>query len=165
VAEAHRDLVFHLWGPYQPGGAVEAQLGGIANVRLHGRRAKADLAREIGFIDCFILPYSTDEVEYDGSNSHKLLEYLSTGRPIVSRPIVAYEDRRDLICMAIGEGADDFETAFAAAMRDIARLSAPVLAARRKALAAEFTYPANLRLIERALAARMVQTLDPEVAP
>jgi hypothetical protein len=50
-------------------------------------------------------------------------------------------------------------------MRDIERLSAPALAARRKALAAEFTYASNLRVIDQALAARMTRNPDREVTP
>lgn len=148
-------LTFHLWGPYECGGRVEQLLGPMANIRLHGRREKARLVEEIGGVDCFVLPYTKDDVVYDGSNSHKILEYLSTGRPVVSRPIAAYEGRRDLLAMTDAEGGEDFLAAFGAALQAWPRIASPELIAARKAHAKQFTYSANIRLIAKAMSERM----------
>jgi glycosyltransferase involved in cell wall biosynthesis len=155
LARRRPEMTFHLWGPYEADGRVQRRLGPAANVVLHGRRDKPDLAREIACVDLFVLPYATDAVVYDGSNSHKILEYLSTGRPIVSRRITAYEDRPDLIAMAREEGSQAFIAAFDEAVAAWPALVSSELVAARKAFAKKFTYRANIGVIAAALSERL----------
>ena len=78
------------------------------------------------------------------ANPHKVLEYLSTGNPIVGSFTMEYAPSTSLFCMA-AEGAD-LNTTFNEALRDHATLNAPAERARRIAFAKE---RAMGRLIER----------------
>jgi len=101
LAQKYRNLDFHLWGPYI---ASESNIGSnesddvlrqieilksFANVYFHGNLNNDDLSIVISAIDIFLLVLKNSN-NYDSSNSHKIIEYLSTGKVIVSVPIDLY---------------------------------------------------------------------------
>lgn len=103
--------VFHFWGFYE---LKESNLSGEAdeetrefikflqespNVILHGSRSPEELAEEIGKMDAFLLYYMPMKGMSDLSNSHKILEYLSTGKTILSCPISTYKNLPGLLEM------------------------------------------------------------------
>ena len=102
---------FHFWGYYE---LKESNLSGEAdqetkefieflkgsqNVRLHGSRTPEELANEIVEMDAFLLYYMPMKGLSDLSNSHKILEYLSTGKTILSCQISTYKNLANLIEM------------------------------------------------------------------
>lgn len=60
------------------------------NVILHGVLNKYDLAKELNQMDAFLICYHPVKSQSSGSNSHKILEYLSTGRVIISSNFSSY---------------------------------------------------------------------------
>ncbi len=87
---------FHFWGP-----GTESNLGGetlilieslqhLKNVFFHPPIPSAELIDTIRDMDIFLLAYKNIEGVYDGSNSHKLLEYLATGKVVVATYIDQY---------------------------------------------------------------------------
>lgn len=70
------------------------------NVLLTGLLSKTELSNYINFFHVFITSYITEGYEKIGSNSHKILEYLSTGKVVVSNFIGYYEDYQDIIVMS-----------------------------------------------------------------
>jgi hypothetical protein len=60
------------------------------NVILHGALNTEKLILNFQKIDVFLLCYKTDRNAYHSDNSHKILEYLSTGKVIVSSWIQHY---------------------------------------------------------------------------
>jgi glycosyltransferase involved in cell wall biosynthesis len=103
VIEAHPEVQFVCWGSYRAG---DLNLGGLKteaadefvaflearpNVQLRGVVDHETLHREMDAVDIFWLCWKLGTHRlWDGSNSHKLLEYLSTGRPVVSHHVSAY---------------------------------------------------------------------------
>jgi glycosyltransferase involved in cell wall biosynthesis len=93
---------FHFWGPWemkQSNVAGSDDVGTTsfinalrtsANVGLHGPVKPDQLAKQIQPMDAFFFTYALVEGQSDRSNSHKILEYLSTGKPVFSCPIDTY---------------------------------------------------------------------------
>ena len=98
------DILFVFWGSYKPG---ELNLGGLQseevdafirfltqspNVELRGPLDTATLQREMSRADLFWMCLKIGAKRmWDGSNSHKILEYLSTGKPVVSHMVSSYK--------------------------------------------------------------------------
>ncbi len=61
------------------------------NVFLHGIKTPEALAAEIQQMDAFIIFYDAEKGISKASNSHKIMEFLSTGKVIISSPISNYE--------------------------------------------------------------------------
>lgn len=103
---------FHFWGFYELKGsnlsgeddmdsrAFIEFLKGSRNVWLHGSKSPEELAEEIVRIDAFLLYYMPMKGMSDLSNSHKILEYLSTGKTILSCPISTYQNFPGLLEMS-----------------------------------------------------------------
>lgn len=68
------------------------------NVKLYGPRIQRDIARLIDKFDMFLLCYR-ETPSYRADNSHKVLEYLSAGKVVVSNHLSFYHDK-DLLEMA-----------------------------------------------------------------
>ncbi|MFN1835369.1 hypothetical protein AB2B38_008910 [Balneola sp. MJW-20] len=68
------------------------QLKKIDNVTLHGQLSTEEYASQIFQMDMLWLCYKSDGKNYHLENSHKILEYLATGLPIVSSPIKYLKD-------------------------------------------------------------------------
>lgn len=85
------DMEFHFFGNYSANekGAIDFidRLKELRNVSLHGQLETEDLAGRLDQMDFLWLCYKADNKNYHLENSHKILEYLSTGKPIVSSPI------------------------------------------------------------------------------
>ncbi len=62
------------------------------NVYLKGQVEVEKLALEFKKQDAFLLIYEADNENYHCENSHKILEYLSSGKVIVTTPISYYEN-------------------------------------------------------------------------
>jgi hypothetical protein len=109
----HRNMDFHFWGPRS---SAESNLGSEEspqtsefintlrsqpNVVLHGVQKPAMLAQQLGGVDLLLMCYAVATDPNRGCNSHKLLEYMSTGRAIVSNHVSDYADRPGLIEMPV----------------------------------------------------------------
>ncbi len=96
---------FHFFGSLNANRSNEQEckwlqfLKSTANVRLHGMLSAASLAKAYDEMDILLLCYRPDYINYHGDNSHKVLEYLSSGKTIVSSYLSMYKDSK-LIEMA-----------------------------------------------------------------
>lgn len=72
------------------------------NVKLYGPRKQRDIARLIDKFDMFLLCYR-EIPSYRADNSHKVLEYLSTGKAVVSSHLTYYEDKNLLEMTPLGK--------------------------------------------------------------
>lgn len=104
VIETFPDVVFVFWGSYESG---EGNLGSIIdfemdefisflktseNVKLRGMISADKLLTEMKEVDMFWICWRIQKTGlWDGSNSHKLLEYLSTGKPVVAHCVSSYQ--------------------------------------------------------------------------
>ena len=82
------------------------------NVELRGPKHQTDLANEIEPVDMFWMCYDLRKSWlWDGSNSHKILEYLATGKPVVSHHIATYKNS-NLLYMMESNNNDSFAFLF-----------------------------------------------------
>lgn len=153
---------FHFWGPtavpqsYPPDIGDEIRrftsfLDRAPNVRLYGSVSPEQLAHQLQQMDCLVLSYSIDSRESDRSNSHKILEYLSTGKVIVSSRLSTYVPHAGLLRMP--EDGDDSQ--LPALMRDtlarLAEFNAVNRQDERRMFALDNTYERQLDRIEAKL--------------
>lgn len=147
IARENPLVTFHFWGPATPGGLVHSALSSLPNCLLHGAVGKRELAEAASKMDCFVIAYVDDPSESDRSNSHKLLEYFATGRVTISTRMECYDDP-DLLIMSRLPGDEDFPALFASVVAKIDAHNTPAKSARRKAVAAQYTYEGNVARIE-----------------
>lgn len=156
----NREVEFHFWGPYSKAGAFPSQLASHVNVTLHGAKPKADLVEEIKRVDAFVLAYSRHESESDRSNAHKILEYLSTGKVVVTVRMDACEEIRHLVRMPLDDDDRGLPALLSETLKEIERHNSPSLCQARKQYARQFSYDNNLRRIDEWIVAH-VQAGDP----
>ena len=158
MVESNPRVSFHFWGTSERTDEADEDslrfvefLRGVPNVTLHGAVSPEELATELQDMDCMVLAYSEDQRESDRSNSHKILEYLSTGKVVVSSRISTYEKEPDLLRMP---NTDD-DTALPALLQDtLARLpefNSERLQSLRRTFALDNTYAKQLDRIESRL--------------
>jgi hypothetical protein len=151
------NIEFHFWGNAN----LSAQNSGkevtfinflkaSGNVVLHGVADPDDLAGLIGDISMFLLVYKFVPGESDLSNSHKLLEYLSTGKHIVSSPVETYNEYRDIIFMPSKdiENEDELVKVFSDSINRIGFLNSEGLQKKRMHLSLTHTYEQQLTRIQ-----------------
>lgn len=81
-----------------------------SNVNMHGVLGGTELAKKLVENDIMLLPLKYTN-NYEGSNSHKIMEYLSTGKVIVSNFISTYSNS-NLLEMAASDNLEEIESVF-----------------------------------------------------
>jgi hypothetical protein len=107
LVKENKEVIFHFFGPYGKsnlGNAVTSSelveyLIQAPNCILYGSVPSAVLPGYIKQMDAFFISYKSDSYKAELSNSHKVLEYLSTGKILISHYIDEYQDKTDLIEM------------------------------------------------------------------
>lgn len=158
------EVIFEFWGSYYLGDSNIAgdndpviqnfvgQLQESPNVILHGPIPPAKLATELCRVDAFLICYDVQKDQSKGTNYHKVMEYLSTGKVIISNNITTYRDRPDLVQMiAERDNNDSLPGLFAAVIGDIGKYNTDPLMETRYLYAVDNTYQKQLERIERLL--------------
>lgn len=163
IVESHPEVEFHLWGPVRydqsnVSGAFSDDtlrfielLDARPNVRLRGVQPPARYAAELMEMDLFLMCYDVRADPNGGSNSHKLLEYLSTGRVVVSNRVSTYEHDPDLIRMVSEDTNDRLPELFASTLDILDELNRPELQSYRAHFALSHSYCAQVEKIEALL--------------
>lgn len=162
IVDENPDLTFIFWGSYKP---AELNLGGLQsdeanefidqliarpNVQLRGAFHGQELREQMEEADAFWLCLKLDLTEVcDGSNSHKIMEYLSTGKPVITQPVSSYRDT-DLLYM-MPDARDDFAAFFQTVIDQLKSGEDALLARKRMEYALENSYEAQLMRIEEML--------------
>lgn len=152
IISAHPEMEFHFWGPYSresnnvSSGEVPEDLlsfvrflQGQPNVLLHGMKEQTALATALAGMDAFLFLYSSAKDLNGASNSHKLLEYLSTGKPVISTFVSNYAGT-DLLEMEEREKEARLPSLFSEVTRDLAFYNSPEKQERRIRFALDNTY-------------------------
>ena len=96
-----------------------------------------------------LICYAVADDPNRGCNSHKILEYLSTGRVIVSNHVPDYAGRPDLIRMVPTTDNAPLALLFGETIRDVRMLNEPTFQAIRISHALCNTYAKQLDRIEQ----------------
>ncbi len=113
------------------------------NVTLHGVLAKRNLAIELNLMDAFLICYRPENSQSSGSNSHKILEYLSTGKLIISTNFTRYVNT-DLFEMYDSRSNENFSNYFKQKISEIGIYNSHELISKRKKYASDFQYSNQL---------------------
>lgn len=99
--EEYRDIEFHFFGSIKPMNSNDQEwldyLTHQENVILEGQKETTELSEALENMDVLLICYKPDYKNYHGENTHKMLEYLSTGRMVISTFISYYQQREFLM--------------------------------------------------------------------
>jgi glycosyltransferase involved in cell wall biosynthesis len=107
LIENNSTIEFHFIGPYKASNISQEQLFRVEinrlesypNTYLHGQVDHEKLPKLLNDMDVFLILYRDDENPATLANPHKVLEYLSTGKIILSNFMEEYKDHKDLLAM------------------------------------------------------------------
>jgi glycosyltransferase involved in cell wall biosynthesis len=163
IIKEHPDKIFEFWGEnnfmkssiHLPQDiSVQTKdfldtLHRLPNVILHGAVTPAVLAEGLKRMDALLICYQIK----DDQNHHKVLEYLATGKVIVSSYMSSYfEKRGDLIEMVSNkENNEELPALFAEVTGKLPQYNSTEKINDRIAFASAFSYPQQIRKIEKFL--------------
>lgn len=139
------EIHFHFYGSmeYNPDSKTHKDwfdfLHGKENVFLHGVVSTESLSIAYSEADGFLLCYKPDFINYHGENSHKILEYLSSGKVLISTYISLYEES-DLIAMSPKARNEELVDLFGSVLENLENYNSIELIKRRISLALDNTY-------------------------
>ena len=164
IIDQNPDVVFDCWGSYQAhqaniGGATDnetisftRQLQSKKNVVLHGAIPTVQLAPAIHTVDGFLICYDVEKDQSKGTNYHKVIEYLSTGKVIVSNNITTYNKQPGLVQMiAERDNNKSLPVLFKKVINELATYNAPGLQLQRIAFANDNTYTKQIERINQVI--------------
>jgi hypothetical protein len=163
IIAAHPEMEFHFWGPASMkdnnvssrDGVILPELASFIeflqqqpHVILHGVAGQQQLAEELPAMDLFLFLYSPSKELNGASNAHKLLEYLSTGKTVVSTHVSNYAGT-DLLVMSGPDGEDELPELFDATIKDLVRHNSADRQRIRMGFALDNVYPRQVdRILE-----------------
>jgi hypothetical protein len=112
IFESNTEIIFECWGAVNNINAnlvttndintlsFIKKLNSLTNVILHGIVDSRTLGEKIKDIDCFLICYDINKDQSKGTNYHKILEYLATGKVVVSNNVTTYKNYPHLVTMA-----------------------------------------------------------------
>jgi len=153
IMRNHPGIIFECWGSYSIkqsniGGADDEatltfidDLKKLTNVVLHGTVSSDVLAKAIHSMDAFLVCYDVQKDQSKGTNYHKIMEFLGTGKVIVSNNITAYKDHPELVQMvAERDNNSKLPTLFKKSMNSRNEYNSAGMQAKRIAFAESNTY-------------------------
>jgi glycosyltransferase involved in cell wall biosynthesis len=101
IIEGAPDMHFHFYGPYDRSYPARGMTEVLdqPNITLHGLVPKEQLVHKLNQADILLLCYREYELGEIVWNSHKMLEYFATGKPIAASWTQEYAAHGDLLCM------------------------------------------------------------------
>ena len=167
IVEENPDVVFDCWGMFEnpkgKQGATEDEtncfiqrLKDLPNARLHGMVSPENLAKDIQQVDAFLICYDVDKDQSKGTNYHKTLEFISTGKIIISNNFSAYQDKPDMVMMVKErQHNENLPGLFKNVISQLDVYNSTALQAKRKAYAADNSYSKQVDRIEIILSKQM----------
>jgi hypothetical protein len=156
------NIIFECWGSYASaqsnigGGGDEGTTQFIAalmaqkNVILHGAVSSNELAKAIHRVDGLLICYDVKKDQSKGTNYHKVMEYISTGKVIVSNNVTTYQGQPDLVRMVVSrENNKELPHLFKDTINRLSEFNAPAMQQKRIEYAAQNTYANQLIRIEK----------------
>jgi glycosyltransferase involved in cell wall biosynthesis len=118
------------------------------NVIFYGALPPGEVAKRIQYFDLFLICYNPELVGNVVSNSHKILEYLSTGKVVVSSYMSAYNDRAKGLFEMVAESSQ-LPVTFKHVVANISVYNLDEHQAKRFEFAEANRYENHIKTIER----------------
>ncbi|HQQ96891.1 MAG TPA: glycosyltransferase [Cyclobacteriaceae bacterium] len=135
----------------EPEGNVYNELRELGHVYFIGRKSNDRIPGYLAAADLLWLCYDTIRFRREASNSHKVMEYLASGRAVVSTRLEEYADREDLLLMP--PNPKDYPAFFGGVVDDLATHNQTINQQYRRNFAAANTYSGHLDQLEKMLSA------------
>jgi hypothetical protein len=164
IIKANRDIIFEIWGSYRQN---ESNIGGFndadtvtfidtlqncSNVILHGAVSPNELQIGYSRMSAFLICYDVEKDQSKGTNYHKIMEFLSTGKTIISNNITTYANDPELISMIADRKANgDLLPLFNNVIRSLDVHNSTFLQEKRKKFAWDNSYKKQVEKIEEQL--------------
>jgi hypothetical protein len=154
LIEKYKEAEFHFIGPHSSSNLSKDdvntseidKLKSFENTFLHGSVQQEQLPGLLNTMDLFLILYREDENPASRANPHKLLEYLATGKMILSYELATNLDSKDLIKITTGH---DLEKDFNIVIENLSDQNAEKRMKDRKKIAARNTYRKKIAEIQR----------------
>jgi hypothetical protein len=118
-----------------------------SNCNFYGILDKRELALELNQMDAFLICYDPQKGQSSGSNSHKILEFLSTGKVIFSSHFSYYEGT-DLFIMNENQcNTEKFKSLFKKVLDNLNNLNSEIAYRIRINYSHKFSYTRNCESI------------------
>ncbi|SLN11643.1 hypothetical protein ROJ8625_00284 [Roseivivax jejudonensis] len=142
MAARHPEARFTLWGPL--GDAPErdpdrAALRDMPHVTFPGLTPPEEIVRKSEDVDVWLIPFVSEKVQGGPVNSHKVMEYMATGRIIVMSWLAAYQDN-DLVYMADDRDSRNLPEMLDDVLKQLDAYNASDRVEARRCLALDCTY-------------------------
>jgi hypothetical protein len=99
IVEENKGIKFHFIGPYRQGSVLAGRLKKINNCILIGRVETDKLPEIFSGMNAFLMCYDGDSKTVN-SNHHKILEFLSTGKPTIINYTDEYKNHPNVVIMS-----------------------------------------------------------------
>ena len=154
---------FNLWGPYDyqvvgleydmKENVMEfiKDLKALDNVKMHGLVDSSELANLIQDMDAFFICYDAEKEINQCSNNHKIIEYFSTGKCVVSNYISHYDKKRDLVMMPASHNNETLPDLMEMVTKNLEEYNTKNLMKNRIEFALDNTYQKNVDRIDSLL--------------
>lgn len=165
IINENPDTLFHFFGIYSIaqsniGAAVDpetrlfiSRLMEFRNVKMHGVLNTVELATALNQMDVLLICYDMKLDQSKGTNYHKVMEYLSTGKVIISNNMTTYREYPELIRMSASrENNLNLPTLFQDTISHLDKWNSPALVNERKNFARDNLYQKQLDRIETHIA-------------
>ncbi len=149
IIKKNKNVSFHFIGDYDKKTDFVLFLENTDNVILYGKKTGTELYEILAKMDVFLLCYKKMD-GYFADNSHKILEYLSTGNIIISSSLSVYK-KLNLFPMSVKEDNSDYVELFEHVIKNFAELNGVVLRQKRMDFAFDNTYVKQIERIEKHL--------------
>jgi hypothetical protein len=153
IIEENTNVNFHFYGNYSKTTNINLYIDKIKyiesflkknNCFFHGIKSKLELSVEINQMDAFLICYHPNTGQSSGSNSHKILEFLSTGKVVFSNNFTYY-NKTDLFVMNNSRGDNkDLLEIFKKGIENLDLLNCTMNQAKRKDFAFDNLYSKNI---------------------
>ncbi len=160
IVTKHPDIDFHFWGAHEAAGnnllasydnkifeTIQFIKQNCTNTFFYGIKQADEIIAGLHKVDLFIYVNSSVKDVNGGANSHKILEYLSTGKTIASTYLSFYNDTGLLKMTAKGDEGK-FADLFSDAVINITENNAPENCLQRINYALANTYQDNILKIK-----------------
>ena len=164
IVNKHPEVQFEFWGSYRPtdsniGGSEDPEIKSFieklqqaSNVVLHGPVPSNQLPVVFQAMDAFLICYDVQKDQSKGTNYHKVMEYLSTGKVIISNNITTYSKEKDLIQMIAERTSNNsLPTLFSQVIEHIELHNNEPLREKRRRYAFDNSYANQVQRIEHLL--------------
>ena len=161
IIELNTNINFTFFGSYKP---EETNVGGTntteskkfisflknsSNVNLKGVKSPSEIIKNISNYDIFVVLLDTKQDINAGSNSHKIMEYLSFGKVIISSRISQYKKYPGLIEMVDERHNENLAALFKKVINNLDYYNSPELQRKRIDFALNNTCEKQIERIEK----------------